>query len=42
MQAAVKKEDYERASQVRDVIQRIEDGDESVWSELDKDSSGQS
>ena len=35
MQDAVTREDYERAGQIRDLVRRIDEGDESVWSELD-------
>lgn len=34
MQESIGKENYERAGEIRDLIRRIEEGDQSVWDEL--------
>lgn len=39
MQDAVSKERYERAGQIRDWLQRIENGDEHVWQEIEPQAS---
>ncbi len=38
MQEAIGKEDYERAGQIRDWLQRIDNGDENAWTEIDQGS----
>jgi protein arginine kinase activator len=34
MQEAVGREEYEKAGRIRDLIRRVEEGDESVWDEM--------
>lgn len=34
MQEAIAKEKYERAAEIRDLIRRVDEGDESVWEQL--------
>ncbi len=36
MREAVGKEDYERAGKIRDLIRRVESGDENAWQEIEQ------